>query len=308
MGYHPRIESAEYASFVTTRSRNSELWFINNKVLEETILGYVAKYAKRYGVTLYAFAIEGNHIHSPAEFRHLNRAAFMRDLNSSIARAVPRHTPEYPGGRFWGRRYSQEFVPGNEDIEEQFFYTVLQPVQDGLVEKISEYPGYNCFHDAVRGIKRTFKVVRWGAYNAAKRFNSQVRVKDYVEEVELSYERLPGYEGISQGEYARVMEEKLEARRAEIVKARYAKGLGFFGIKGLKLMKRGSVPRHTKTSDETSHRPRVLSVCHKRRAECREWYFDLYFVYKDCSERYRRREQGVDFPEGTYPPWLPIAA
>lgn len=308
MGYHPRIESAEYASFLTSRARNSELWFVNNRGLEEAILGYAAKYAERYGVELYALSIEGNHIQSPAHFPNLNRAAFMRDLNSSIARAVPRHTPEYPGGRFWGRRYSQEFVPGDEDIEEQFFYTVLQPVQDGLVEKISDYPGYNCFHDAVWGLKRRFKVVRWGAYNAAKRDNPNVRYKDYVETVELFYKRVPGYEELSQREYALLMTEKLERRRAEIVRARYAAGKGFAGARALRETSRGATPKSTKRSTIDSHRPRVLSVCHTRRAECRAWYFEMFFLYKDCARRYRLGETGVVFPSGTYPPWLPRAA
>ncbi len=51
----------EIASFLTTRSRNSELWFVNNNALEDAVLAYAARYAKRYNVELYAFAIEGNH-------------------------------------------------------------------------------------------------------------------------------------------------------------------------------------------------------------------------------------------------------
>ena len=73
--------------------------------------------------------------------------------------------------RFWERRYSAEFLPGAADIEEYFFYTVLQPVQDGLVEHLHEYPGYNCFRDAIWGIERTMTVVNWAGYNSAKRYN-----------------------------------------------------------------------------------------------------------------------------------------
>jgi hypothetical protein len=80
MGYHPRIESTKLPSFVTTRSRNSELWFINNKPLEDAILGYAAKYKERYGAKLYALAIEGNHIQGPILFPKANRSDFMRDL------------------------------------------------------------------------------------------------------------------------------------------------------------------------------------------------------------------------------------
>jgi len=80
MSYHARIETSEYASFLTTRSRNSELWLINNTPLEEAILGYAALCKGRYGVALYGLAIEGNHIQGPATFAKENRASFMRDF------------------------------------------------------------------------------------------------------------------------------------------------------------------------------------------------------------------------------------
>ena len=124
---------------------------MNNPQLDQAILGYCAKYAARYGAHIYALAIEGNHVQMCAKFPQGNRASFMRDFNSSVARAIARLTPEFTGGRPFGRRYSVEFVSGSEDIEDRFFYTVLQPVQDGLVPKIREYPGFNCFHDAVWG-------------------------------------------------------------------------------------------------------------------------------------------------------------
>ena len=147
----------------------------------------------------------------------------MRDLNSSIARAVPRYTA-HQGGKLWGRRYSNEFLPRNEDIEKYFFYTVLQPVQDGLVPKISQYPGYNCFSDAVWGRKKKFKVVRWGEYNARLKRDPTANIADYTEVVELEYERLPGYEELTQKEYAYLMMKKLEVRRQAIVEQRAARG------------------------------------------------------------------------------------
>ena len=304
MGYHPRFESSKTGSFVTTRSRNSELWFVNNQRLQEAILGYAARYITRYGVKLYAFAIEGNHIQFPAVFPNANRADFMRDLNSTIARAVPHYVSEYPGGPFWGRRYSTEVLPAAEDIEEWFFYTVLQPVQDGLVEKISDYPGYNCFHDAIWGITRTCKVINWGAYNSAKRYRKVVNLADFTEEVTLQYERLPGYEHLSQKEYAKLMERKLEERRCKIVEARRAEGKGFAGREACLRTVPGSVPRETKTSTRYSHRPRVLCVCLERWKQAMGEYFERYYAYREASRRYRAGELTVKFPPGTYKPIL----
>ncbi len=304
MGYHARIESKTLSSFLTTRSRNSELWFVNNPNLEKAILGYAAKYAKRYQVTLYALSIEGNHIHGTALFPQANRSDFMRDLNSSVARAIPRYTPTYNGGRFWARRYSAEFLPGADDIEEYFFYTVLQPINDGLVEKLSQYPGYNCFHDAIWGIKRKFKTVRWKEYYLTKRFNSKISIKDFTDIVTLEYARLPGYEELSQKEYVKIMKEKCEERIRMIVEARRQRGASFLGRAALIKVKPGSMPHSSKVSSISSHRPRVLSVCHERRAQYRKWYFEIYFAYKEASSAYRQGKLDTEFPEGTYRPHL----
>lgn len=302
MSYHPRIETAKFGSFLTTRSRNSELWFINNRPLEKAILGYAAKYAQVHEVKLYALAIEGNHIQGTADFPLCNRAHFMRDFNSMTARAVPRYVPTYPGGSFWARRYSSEILPADEDIERQFFYTVLQPVQDGLAERISDYDGYNCFHDAIWGITRTYKVVRWGEYHAKRRYNKNISIADFTDVFKLKYERLPGYEHLSQKEYAHLMQKKLELIRQEIVAERRKAGLGFATKEQLRKIRPGAKPRKTKTSTRESHRPRVLCSCDWLRQQTLEWYFGLYAWYKDASRQYRSGRLDVEFPEGMYKP------
>ena len=101
MGYHLRIESRDKASFVTTRTKNSELWFANNAKVEELALARLAKYTDKYRVLLYAFALEGSHYHQAAHFPLLNRSDFARDFNSTLASGVDRLTPNYPGGRLW---------------------------------------------------------------------------------------------------------------------------------------------------------------------------------------------------------------
>lgn len=300
MAYHPRIETKKIATFQTTRTRRSELWFVNNRPLERAILGYAAKYAARYSVKIYGLAIEGNHVHFPALFPKANRAHFMRDFNSAIARVVPRYQKAHPSGPLWARRYSAEYLPADEDIEEQFFYTVLQPVQDGLVESIYDYPGYNCFEDAVMGRTKIFKVVHWKKYNDALRWNPKVSIGDFTEKVELTYARIPGYEDMPTLEYARMMRAKLRKRTAEILGAR--KGTPCLGKERLQERIPGALPTRTKTSTRTSHRPRVLSKDNTRRAAGKSWYFSIYFKFKEASTRYRSGQIDVQFPEGTYRP------
>lgn len=303
MGYHPRIEHRDFASLATIRSRNSELWFVNNQKLEESILGYAAKFAARYEISLYALSIEGNHIHTLAKYPHLNRSKFHQDFNSCVARAVTRWVSQYPGGRFWARRYSAEFTPEPEDIESYFFYVVLQPVQDGLVDRISDYPGYNCFHDAVTGASRKFRVVNWAKFNDARRWNPAVQARDFTEVVELKYQRLPGYETLTQQEYRAIMLQKLERRRLEVIAARGPKRA--IGPNRLKLTRPGSQPKNSKRSKLDSHRPRILCKCPKKRSQHMAWYFCVYFDYRDASRAYRLGRFQTKFPPGTYRPILP---
>ena len=70
MGCHPRIETNEHSDFITSRTRDSRLWFVNNESLEHRILGLTAKYATRRTITLYGFAIEGNHCSASGGIAH----------------------------------------------------------------------------------------------------------------------------------------------------------------------------------------------------------------------------------------------
>ena len=104
-------------SFVTTRSRNSELWFVDNPELENAVLGCAAKYSSVHQAKLYALAIEDNHIQAPADFPLCNRSAFMGDFDSS----VPRLTPEYPGGS-----HAQKAAPWNlPDSQERILHCLI---------------------------------------------------------------------------------------------------------------------------------------------------------------------------------------
>ncbi len=285
------------------------MWFANNPKVEQLALARLAQYTDKYRVQLYAFALEGSHYHQVARFPLLNRSDFARDFNSTIARGVERLTSNYPGGRLFERRYSNETIAGDPDIEHQFFYTVLQPVKDGLVSKISEYPFYNCFHDAVCGIKRNFKLVNWTRYNAARRYNRDVPIKDFIEVYTLTYQRLPGYEHLSQHEYRVLMGKKLEEHRLEIIRKREAQGkFTFVGREALLKTIPGTRARSPKVANRTTHRPRVLSICNQRRAEGKAWYFNTRRKHKEASRRYLAGDLMVEFPPGTYRPplWLAV--
>lgn len=297
-----RIETPQYGSFGTSRAQHSRLWFVQNRKLEQHILAYLAKYQEKYGLVIYAKVFQGNHYHLTAKFPQANRTPFYRDYNARIAEGVRRFVPEYPGGTFFERRYSEQALLQDDDIEERFFYCALQAVHAGLCENIGDYPGYNSFDDAVSGRVRKFRFVNWAAFNEAKRNNRNPNVKDFTETHSLKYARLPGYEQLSPKEYKSLMYRKLEQRRQAIVNEWKARGHRFYTKQELRNIKPGTLPRTSKKSTRYSKRPLVLTLCAEAKELFLHWYFSLYEQYKAAAKLYLLGDSNAQFPPGTYKP------
>ena len=296
-----RYEDNSVTSFITSRTINSRLWFVNNKTLENRILGYLAKYVEKYKVVLYGANMQGNHVHLAAYFPINKRSEFMRDLNARTAEAVRYTVEEFPGGPLFERRYSVQAVLEEGDVEDRFFYCALQPVKAGLCQKISDYPGYNSFSDAVSGIPRKYKVIDWAEYNKRKAYNSKLNIKDFTTYHTLSFTRLPGYEQLSQQDYKKLMLQRLETRRVELVRKNLADGVVYQDPSWLKDVKPGSLPYSTKKSKRYDKRPLVFSLNPEAKAAYLDNYFSVYAQYKKASKAYFQGELAV-FPPGTYKP------
>jgi len=301
-----RIENPDYGSIGMSKTVNSALWFVNNTPLEEQILGYLAKYQQKYDVVIYAFVMQGNHFHLEARFPNRNRASFYKDFNSRTAECVRKYVLNYPGGSLFRRRYSEQAIVGDEDIEKEFFYCALQAVKSGLAERISDYPGYNSFSDAISGRDRKCKLIRWGAFNQAKRDRSSATIEEFTDEYNLTFTRIPGYEGMPTSEYKNHITSIYDQKRCELVRQRKKEGKWFLGKKALRKVKAGSLPRTTKTSKRNDFRPLVICSCPIARKAFYDWYFSIYEQYKEAVKKYLLGDKDAEFPPWTYKPPGPI--
>ena len=298
-----RIETPHLGSFGTARTVCSLLWFLNNHSLEEQILAYLAKYQQKYGVIIYSFTLQGNHYHLLAKFPNCNRASFYRDFNARVSEAVRRYVPLFPGGPLFYRRYSENALPLDEDVEEKLFYCGLQAVASGLCSRQSDYPGYNSFKDAVNGIERKCRLVEWAKYNAAKRYKRHVPITDFIKVYKLKYARLPGYEHLSQRDYKKLMLEKREPwRQFYLQKVGKDENSRFLTKKELRAVSPGQRPWKTKKGGPNNRRPIVTSVSLYAKEHHLSWYFSVYQQYKIASAQYLNGKEDAVFPEGTYKP------
>lgn len=301
MAQYLSIESGN-AVHIVTRTQNSRLWFVKNPQLDYAIRAQIAKWAEKYKVKVHSFKLMGNHYHLIAVFPFHNKALFVQALNSSIARMTGELVTSFEVGRLWGRRASCQILPNNEDIEHYFFYCALNAVSSGLVTRISDDELYNSFSDAISGRSQTYRIFRKNAYNNARRSNPRVARKDFYETYTLKYERLPGYEDLSQEEYKARMLAELERRRLLAIKARQDQGLGFASAQQRKSLRAGARPVRTKTNTTGGKRPFCLSLCARTRRQVMEWYYAIRDAYRIASERFRSGDLSVEFPPGTYRP------
>lgn len=295
------IENPDWTYLITTRTAGSRLWFTKNPELEQRILGSLARYQEIHEVRFFAFVMMGNHYHLIAQFPKRNRALFMRDFNSAVARLVGRHVKSHGRRAVWARRYAYQVLPRDEDIRHWYYYCALNPVSSGITETIEEYRNFNSHFDSIRGIERTYKWVDWSAYLMKSRGAKPVSPEQFSREYTLRFSRLPGYGDLSQEEYGSRTSAILEERRVEAVLKRRNRGEGFLGWERASLQKPGAMPRATKTSKRNSHRPLVLSRCNATRAAFLRLYFQIRATYRAVSAAFRQGEAAL-FPTGTYPP------
>lgn len=298
------IEIPTAVHFITSRTIASRLWFVNNPTLEYYILAFLAKYRVMYGVQLFGFILMGNHYHLIARFPRGNKSAFLKAFGSIVARLVASHAKDYVGGKLWARRARPQILPEAPDVEHWMLYAALNPVSSGLTQKYSDYPSYNSFSDAIAGRLRTFKLVDWQDFKNRKRRNRNLTPESCTESYDLVYERIPGYDHLSQSEYRELFLKKAEERRRSIVEKRTSEGEGFAGVQVLKSTKPGASPKSTKSSTRDSRRPLVLTLCAETKRLWLEIYFSILSAYREASKRFREGDLLAQFPPGTYRPIL----
>ena len=245
----------------------------------------------------------GNHYHLVARFPKQNRAPFMRDFNSAVARLVGRYIGEHGRRSVWARRYSYQILPTPEDVKHWFFYVGLNPVSSGLVTRIEDYPSFNSFPDAVSGNNREYEWLDWNAYFKSRRHNRHVSESEFIRKYTLRFSRLSDSHQLAQQDYQVALTKELESRRRELVAQRKTAGKTFLGARRLKQQNLGSKPYATKTSSRYSFRPIVLSLCAIVKRATLDIYFGVLSAFQQASSRFTAcLSDHLPFPSGTYPP------
>src|SRR3954454_22711008 len=126
---------------ITCRTVQGRFLFKPGPDFNDRFLGILGRAQRRHNLILNAVSVLSNHLHIlavPESARQL--AAFMRDFKSKLAREVNRLTGW--SGSVFERRYEMTVVTNEDRAQiERLSYVLAQSVKDGLVERVSQWPG-----------------------------------------------------------------------------------------------------------------------------------------------------------------------
>ncbi len=288
------------SSFVTRRFRNSQLLYANNKNLESRVLGSLGKYIEKYEVKIYAFTLFASHDHSLNDFKPKTKSHFYRDLGARTAEAVKKYVPSFGTGSVFEKRPSEQAVTSDTESHlDRLMYIILQPIQAGLCKNLSDYPGFNSYKYILSGKPLKVEFFNATEYGKAKRRKKNIDPDHFVERYEIKFEKIPGYEHLSQKEYSKVIQAEYERRRLKIIEELESKGHVWSSREALRKTRSTDFAKSPKRHKEGSRVPLVLSLCMERRAEFLSYYFSKLVAFKKASLAYLSGDRTAEFPEGT---------
>ena len=256
MGRPLRNLEPQQIRLITIRTEEARLFMAptseNREELNKIIGGVIAKYQAVFSIVIYAYVVCGNHYHILLKAPEANLWRFAQAINREIAKRVNGLIKRT--GHFWGRRYDEQATLKDEDVLKALIYIVCNPVNHGLVDDPSKWPGLNCLEQILSGMDRVFPFFDKTAYNAARNKAKKGEVvdpEDFKSYHSLILSPLPIFEGLSHEEMAAKINALVVERCEEIRTERKKECKGFLGEGKIKRQSPFSTPKRVKNTRET---------------------------------------------------------
>ncbi len=254
--------------------------------MNEIFLYVLAVAARRHGVLVHAFCVLSNHVHLVVTDVEGRLPAFMRYLDSLVARAVNASLGRFEG--FWASDGSYSAVEPLEpaDVVAKIAYVLANPVAAGLVRRGAEWPGLWTAPDQIGGAKIT-----------ARRPKLFFDPKGYLPDAaELALTVPPGF--ASSKEFRALVSDALRALEEKHQRDSAAEDLRFLGAARVLAQNPFSSPRPGEP--RFGLKPRISARDKWRRIEALQDLKSFLCDYRKAWLARRRGDPNVLFPAGTY--------
>lgn len=287
---------------VTCRALHSRLLFRPSPMLNQIIIGTLARAKRRYKVRVCFFVCISNHLHLllwVEDARELG--GFMGYFGSKLAREVGRLTGWTQ--KIFSRRY-QAIVVSDEEAAQigRLRYGLAHGAKEDLVERPRDWPGVHAVRALLEGEALEGLWFDRTQEYAARRQGEKFDRFQYATREVLELDPLPCWEQLTE-EQRRVrvaaMVEDIESEAAARRKRTGAKPLGPAAILAQNPLQR---PKKTKKSPAPAFHAASRAV----RRELWDAYALFVAAYRAAAEKLRAGIRDVAFPIGSFPPALPF--
>lgn len=136
VAYKPRIETRGGIYHLGTRGNNKRPIFLDD-FDRRTFLRLLQHVATKYGWTIYAYCLMGNHYHLVIQIGDAGLSQGMCELNTGYA--VDFNARHGRVNHLFGRRFWDEIISGERQLLETCRYVVLNPCRAGMRRTPAEW-------------------------------------------------------------------------------------------------------------------------------------------------------------------------
>ncbi len=302
MPRRPRLYEPYVVYDVTVQTVDREFLLKPTPEIRNIVGASLARAQQNFPIDIHYGLANVNHPHlgvSANEQQVQNLEPFFNQAISLIARETNRYW--HRKGRLWASRAHVTPCVDDEKAEERLIYGMTNPMKDGLVEKLSQYPGFSTYSELARGDQQKYfyfdRTAWWKNGGPAGKH----RLEEFIRWVPLMVSPLPHWERMTipqqQTRFRHLLREYEEKFREE----RRRENRVVVGVKGLRRLNHRDRPKSDKKRD-------VQPLCHSStgegKAEYKLKYDEIQKARMIASLAFRQGCFEVEFPRGTFPPPL----
>jgi len=289
---------------VTTKTLQSRFLLRPCQKVKDVVLGVLGRAQRKYPIRVCGYSFASNHFHLILDVDDaLQLAQFMRYVNSNLARKIG-HLVGWKE-KIWSRRYQAIVISPEEEAQVgRLSYVLAHGVKEGLVEKVTDWPGVHCAQALLTGeAVQGYWFDQTQEYAARRRGESCDRMRFASPEV-LVLSPLPCWKHLSEEKRRELVAGLIAEIEAEAAAHRQRTGSKVLGASAVCDQHPLDRPKKSKKSPA----PLFHAASKAMRQELYEMYGWFVAAFRRASEKLRGGDRTVSFPAGSFPPALPFVA
>jgi REP element-mobilizing transposase RayT len=289
---------------VTSRTQQGRFLFRPSPELNEIALGVLGRAQRLYPISICGIVLASNHYHLLLRAPDAGRLAFfMWYFNGNLAREVVRLTGWTD--KVFSRRYQAIPVSEEEAAQvERLEYLLSHGVKEGLVERVTDWPGVHCVRGLTEGEPLEGYWFDRTQESAARRRGEGVNKYQYATAETVLLDPLPCWSHLPVEEQRRRAAALVQAIDEKAAARRQAAGIHPLGTAAVLAQD----PLHRPARIKKSPAPFVHAATKAMRQLLWEGYALFLAAYRSAAERLKAGDPAPPFPAGCFPPALPFVS